>query len=151
MKRKLSTFLEIRLFALVFFNVITVLIPSHAFPCSTYMLSRDRKVYFRTSSHPGIYYFDLDSFDFSPGAPSLVFENMDVELHGERNISNRFVPFTSDLDCRIIDGFLRNLIRFVAKTDDPDRMDQYLRDNYGIGADQYIERALKISELIRPD
>jgi len=108
-------------------------------------------VYFRTARHPGMHYFDLGSFDFSPGAPSLVFENMDTELHGGRNISNRFVPFTTDSDRRVVDWFLRNLIQFVAKTDDPDRMDRYLRDNYGIGVDQYIKRALKMSALIRLD
>jgi len=109
----------------------------------------NRRVYFRTAGNPGVRYFDMASLDFSAGASPLVFEDIDVNVDGD--ISDRFVPFTEDSDRRVIDRFLRNLVQLVSKTGEPGKMDLYMRDNYGFDVSRYVDRAVRITELIRSD
>jgi len=108
---------------------------------------RAKRIYYRTTRGQNTRYFDFNSFDFSIDAPASVLEDIDVNSSGD--VSSQFVPFTSDADRSVIDRFLRSLVRFVAKTDDADQMDNHMIENYGFGVDRYIERALEITELIR--
>ena len=108
---------------------------------------KSKRIYFRTTRGPSIRFFDFDDLDFSAEAPSTVFEDIDVNLSGD--ISDRFVAFTSDADRSVIDRFLRSLVRFVAKSDDLEKMDFHMLENYGFNVARYVDRALETTELIR--
>jgi len=108
---------------------------------------KERRIYFRTARSRNIRYFDFESLDFSTDAPAVVLEDIDVNLSGD--VSGRFVAFTPNADRFVIGRFLRSLVGFVAKTDDPASMDLHMVKNYGFNVESYIERALQTTELIR--
>lgn len=106
-----------------------------------------RRVYYRTTAGPNIRHFDLDSLDFSEDAKCMVIEDIDSNLVGD--VSSQFVEFTLEADRATIDKFLRSLMRFCAKTENSDTMNAYWVENYAFDVNQYVDRALGISELIR--
>ncbi len=108
---------------------------------------RAKRIYYRTTRGHNTRYFDFNALDFSIDVPASVLEDIDFNSSGD--VSSQFVPFTSDADRSVIDRFLKSLVRFVAKTDDADKMDGHMLENYGFDVDRYIERALEITELIR--
>ena len=105
------------------------------------------RVYFRTARGENVRYFDLDALDFSADASPVVLEDIDVDLAGD--VSDRFVPISPGADRAVIDRFLRSLVRFVAKSDDAEKMDLHMLDNYGMDVESYVDRALELTELIR--
>ena len=108
---------------------------------------KSKRVYFRTARGPSVRYFDFDALDFSAEAPPVVFEDIDVNLSGD--ISDRFIAFSPDADHSVIDRFLRSLVRFVSKSEDPEKMDLHMLENYGFDVARYGDRALETTELIR--
>ena len=49
----------------------------------------------------------------------------------------------------MIDRFLRSLVRFVAQSEDAEKMDLHMFDNYGMDVESYVDRAFELTELIR--
>jgi penicillin V acylase-like amidase (Ntn superfamily) len=108
---------------------------------------KHRRVHFRTARGENVRYFDLDALDFSADASPVVIEDIDIDLAGD--VSGKFVAFSPDADRAVIDRFLRSLVRFVAQSDDAEKMDLHMLDNYGMDVESYVDRAYRATELIR--
>jgi hypothetical protein len=108
---------------------------------------KDERVHFKTANGLNVSYFDFDSLDFSAEASPVVLEDIEIDLVGD--ISAQFVAFSPDADRSVINRFLRSLVRFVAQSDDAAKMDRHMLDHYGMDVESYVERAYKITELIR--
>jgi hypothetical protein len=79
--------------------------------------------------------------------PPVIIEDIDKNTSGD--ITDQFIAFSPEADRAVMGRFLRSLVRFVAKTNDLDKMDNHMLDNYEMDVESYIDRALKFSELIR--
>lgn len=108
---------------------------------------RNRRVYFETTQRGRRGHFDLESMDFGADARSLVLEDIDLDRSGD--VSGQFVEFSPDIDRSVISSFLRSLVQYVAKTNDPAAMDLHMMQRYGFAVERYVDRALETSELIR--
>jgi hypothetical protein len=108
---------------------------------------RNGRVFFERARGGKRGYFDLQSIDFGADARSLVLADIDLDQGGD--VSGQFVEYSRDIDRAIITSFLRSLVRFVARTDEPAAMDRYMMERYGFAFEQYVERALDVTELIR--
>ena len=58
-----------------------------------------RRVYWRTFSYPQVRFFDVEAFDFSPGAACLVF-NMNTPDRGL--VNDKFEPYTTEINRRLV-------------------------------------------------
>ena len=92
-------------------------------------------------------FLDFEDLDFGADARPLVLADIHLDRGGD--VSGDLAEFSREIDRAMISRFLRSLVRFVAKSNDPVAMDRHMQEHYGLTVERYIDRALEISEHIR--